>query len=97
MLKALTNVRGLLHWKVDAPNTGAWGVRRPRRRRPGDPPGGIDKTSRVAVRPWSHERTARHTLRNWRQYMSKVFFVTGARRGMGTDIARAVLAAGNRR
>jgi NAD(P)-dependent dehydrogenase (short-subunit alcohol dehydrogenase family) len=29
--------------------------------------------------------------------MSKVFFITGAGRGMGSDIARTVLAAGNRR
>ena len=29
--------------------------------------------------------------------MSKVFFTTGAGRGMGSDIARAALAAGNRR
>jgi NAD(P)-dependent dehydrogenase (short-subunit alcohol dehydrogenase family) len=29
--------------------------------------------------------------------MSKVFLVTGAGRGMGTDIDRAALAAGNRR
>jgi NAD(P)-dependent dehydrogenase (short-subunit alcohol dehydrogenase family) len=29
--------------------------------------------------------------------MSKVFFITGAGRGMGSDIARAALAAGNRR
>jgi NAD(P)-dependent dehydrogenase (short-subunit alcohol dehydrogenase family) len=29
--------------------------------------------------------------------MSKVFFITGAGRGMGSDITRAALAAGNRR
>jgi NAD(P)-dependent dehydrogenase (short-subunit alcohol dehydrogenase family) len=29
--------------------------------------------------------------------MSKVFFITSAGRGMGSDIARAALAAGNRR
>jgi NAD(P)-dependent dehydrogenase (short-subunit alcohol dehydrogenase family) len=29
--------------------------------------------------------------------MSKVFFITGAGRGMGSDIAREALAAGNRR
>jgi NAD(P)-dependent dehydrogenase (short-subunit alcohol dehydrogenase family) len=29
--------------------------------------------------------------------MSKVFFITGAGRGMSSDIARTALAAGNRR
>ena len=36
-----------------------------------------------------HERNKRSEV------MSKVWFITGAGRGMGTDIARAALAAGN--
>src|SRR5215213_5633443 len=35
-------------------------------------------------------------LTKWSTNMSKVWFITGAGRGMGTDIAKAALAAGNK-